>query len=483
METSLQSLTNQVKRTIATLIENNRFDMAEQLLAEMDPSLYDSEIFSFKTIIFTMQGDYQAAAASSRLGLISDPSAYDHYYNLGYIHMLQGDLEEALAYFVEARKLCSNQQTIDVIHSHFHTISQQQQQGDWPRLLEKSDSGHFSSRLAEEVIRCRDHYYPYNIDFHRHGQLALQSMIVDTGLMRKQIVQLMEGLSNLYDHLADDSSKSLLVKLMCYRILGHHKVKLPQHNHDYWEKRKQAKALICSAETIPVNFMNWSLNQYDLTQAGFPAIRLFLTQTSIHHTFLMRHYDCGTVKAAEGDVIIDAGACWGDTALYFAHLTGNQGKVYSYEFIDSNIAILKRNLAMNPHLEGIVEIVESPLWSEDGLPMYCIDNGPGSVVSFTPNSGKQVRTSTIDSLVISRGLSRVDFIKMDIEGAELQALMGAEQTIRTFKPKLAISLYHKLQDFVDIIRYLQNSGVDYRYYLNHVTIHAEETVLFAEPAS
>ena len=78
-------------------------------------------------------------------------------------------------------------------------------------------------------------------------------------------------------------------------------------------------------------------------------------------------------------------------------------------------------------------------------------------------------------------LPRVDFIKMDIEGAEYPALRGAEQTIRSFRPKLAISIYHQISDFVDIPRFLHGLNLDYDFYVEHHTIYQNETVLFAIP--
>ena len=78
-----------------------------------------------------------------------------------------------------------------------------------------------------------------------------------------------------------------------------------------------------------------------------------------------------------------------------------------------------------------------------------------------------------------QGLDRLDFIKMDIEGAEIEALKGAEASIRHFKPKLAICLYHRLSDFHDIPRLLSNLDLGYVFHIRHFTVHAEETMLFA----
>jgi hypothetical protein len=74
----------------------------------------------------------------------------------------------------------------------------------------------------------------------------------------------------------------------------------------------------------------------------------------------------------------------------------------------------------------------------------------------------------------------VDFIKLDIEGAEEQALRGAEQTIRKMRPKMAVCLYHSPDDFVRLPRLLDEYCPNYKFYIKHATMHAEETVLFAK---
>jgi hypothetical protein len=92
---------------------------------------------------------------------------------------------------------------------------------------------------------------------------------------------------------------------------------------------------------------------------------------------------------------------------------------------------------------------------------------------------RTTETRCIDDLVAQGGIPRVDFIKMDIEGFELRALRGACRTLHTYKPRLAISLYHSPSDFVTIPGFLKDLGLGYRLYLDHHTIHSEETVLYA----
>ena len=68
---------------------------------------------------------------------------------------------------------------------------------------------------------------------------------------------------------------------------------------------------------------------------------------------------------------------------------------------------------------------------------------------------------------------------MDIEGAELEALKGAEETIKRYRPKLAICVYHKPEDIVEIPKYILNINPDYKLYLRHYSDNAGETVLYA----
>ena len=68
---------------------------------------------------------------------------------------------------------------------------------------------------------------------------------------------------------------------------------------------------------------------------------------------------------------------------------------------------------------------------------------------------------------------------MDIEGAELLALNGAIETIKKFKPKLAIAIYHSMSDFISIPKWIDDLNLGYKLYLDHYTIHTEETILYA----
>ena len=291
------------------------------------------------------------------------------------------------------------------------------------------------------------------------------------------------GFSNFYNLLSDQNSKDLLVKIITYRLLGKQRMKLPLNTPEYWEKREDAKSLIKSDETIALK--DWTLVFLNLEEINYP-IQLFATSAGIPTVYIDKQYEykVGTlIKAEQGDVVLDAGGCWGDTALYFAHEVGYDGKVYSFEFIPENLEIIERNMNLNPHLKDRIEITKKPVWSRSGEILHFAVNGPGSsvITENIENNHISFSSISIDDFIKEKNIRKVDFIKMDIESSEMNALEGAINTIKKYRPKLAISLYHKPNDFITIPYFISSLNLDYELYLGHHTIHNEEIVLFANP--
>ncbi|MEO1263023.1 MAG: FkbM family methyltransferase, partial [Bacteroidota bacterium] len=213
--------------------------------------------------------------------------------------------------------------------------------------------------------------------------------------------------------------------------------------------------------------------------------KLYFSTKGCYSSIIREHYKLPIsqnkfIGAENGDVVLDLGGCFGDTALYFAEQIGSTGKVYSFEFIPGNIDIFNRNLELNPDLKSNISIVKNPLWDKSDLDVYYEDRGGGSKVSFEKFQGWEgaTKTTTIDDFVVEQNIKKVDFIKTDIEGAEPFALNGAKETIKRFKPKLAISIYHSMDDFVNIIHQIDKLNLGYKFYLGHASIFTAETVLF-----
>jgi FkbM family methyltransferase len=287
-----------------------------------------------------------------------------------------------------------------------------------------------------------------------------------------------------YSWLEDDYSRSVLLELYIQRLIGAERVKISRNSEKYWQERSLARSL--QTNRLPakkINFMNLELPHFDLNGIGYD-LNLFYAPIGVDFTFLKKQYEYNGVQPAisakTGDIVIDAGSCYGDTALYFSTKAGPTGRVIGFEFIPENLDILRQNLELNPKYASNIEIIERPIWESSDKVFYMVNNGPGSRISERPlgSGAAQVRSISIDDMVRDKKLPRVDFIKMDIEGAELPALKGALETLNRFKPTLAICVYHRGDDWITIPEFVRSLNLGYKMWLDHFSIYPEETVLF-----
>ncbi len=212
------------------------------------------------------------------------------------------------------------------------------------------------------------------------------------------------------------------------------------------------------------------------------------TAASLACTYVQKQYEYhrgGVVcKAEPGDVAIDSGACWGETTVYFAHEVGPQGRVLSFEFIPTNLAVLRRNLEAKPPARRTHRRRREPPLVDVGPHALLRRLGPGQPREPRPVALPRRRPllDGVDRRRRQHAPGAARRLRQDgHRGSELYALKGAERTLRAHRPKLAISLYHQLSDFVTIPRYLESLGLGYSYYLDHHTIYLNKTVLFAVP--
>lgn len=106
-----------------------------------------------------------------------------------------------------------------------------------------------------------------------------------------------------------------------------------------------------------------------------------------------------------------------------------------------------------------------------------LDRGSSSgIVSQDVSTGTMIPVTNIDSVEECRDAT---FIKMDIEGAEMEALYGAKETIMRNHPKLAICIYHSDADMIRIAEYIHGLVPEYKLYVRHHTKRNHETVLYA----
>jgi FkbM family methyltransferase len=289
----------------------------------------------------------------------------------------------------------------------------------------------------------------------------------------------------LYDNLEFEDDKKLLLKVIAFRFLGHRKVKLPLNNREYLTQLDNLKKLEDKGDFLDANFMHMSLYRMNLRKINFP-IDIYFNAAGAAADFVVRQYEYRKngieIKADTNEIVFDGGGCWGDTALYFANEVGPEGKIYSFEFVPNNLEIFERNISLNIQLGNSIVVIRKPLWNSSGTKVFFGNNGPASKICFQneSNSSAHCETISIDDLVKDCRLDNVDFIKMDIEGAEFDALKGARETLKFFKPKLAIALYHRVEDFELIPSLLKEIVPEYKLYFSHCSMNAEESILFAK---
>ena len=214
---------------------------------------------------------------------------------------------------------------------------------------------------------------------------------------------------------------------------------------------------------------------HELTNLGYPQNKIFWNVDDIVRTsFGNIYFDLQQLYHDEEEVFIDAGCFDGETSLEFIKWCGgNYKKIYAFEPLDEGMKISKRNLKGYKN----IELIKCALGDkEENVEFtYSFDGLMGARVAENDNQKTVVPVKSIDSVLNGK---RATFIKMDIEGAELSALKGAQNTIKTYRPKLAISLYHKKQDIIEIPLWISQTMPEYKFFLRHYSNKQWDFVLY-----
>ena len=192
------------------------------------------------------------------------------------------------------------------------------------------------------------------------------------------------------------------------------------------------------------------------------------------NTWILESYTLpGICEAAPGDIVIDCGAYTGSTTLYFSQKTGLGGHVYGFEAARDVFSQYLENIR---HITNCTPI-RSAVSRENGTATF----GGNPACASLGQPGEEVTTVALDDFISKNNIPRVDFIKMDVEGAEADVLLGAAKLIRRFRPKMALSIYHKKQDLYDLPAIVRKIDPNYNFRLRHYSNRASETVVFCTP--
>ena len=184
-----------------------------------------------------------------------------------------------------------------------------------------------------------------------------------------------------------------------------------------------------------------------------------------------QYFDLPELPHVEEEVFVDAGCFDGESVKNFVKWSqGRYKEIYSFEPDNDCYRECKEIL------NGVTNctLINKGLWNSEATLSF---KATGKSDSTICEDGETIiYTCRLDEELKDK---RVTFIKMDIEGAEREALRGAEKIIREQKPKLAISIYHKKEDIWEIPGIILEMNPDYKFYIRHYSLRDAETVLYA----
>jgi len=188
-----------------------------------------------------------------------------------------------------------------------------------------------------------------------------------------------------------------------------------------------------------------------------------------------QYFSADIVKLIDEEYFVDCGAYIGDTLEMFLHYTsGGGGAYYALEPDSKNADTLEQYIKDN-FLKN-VEVLKYGVAEKSGKIRFSESATSGS--AFDENGTVVLEVKALDDLLQNK---KVTFIKMDIEGAETDALNGSWNIIEKNRPKLAICIYHKMEDMVNIPLMLMERLDNYSFYIRHYNCDQIETVFYCIP--
>lgn len=181
-----------------------------------------------------------------------------------------------------------------------------------------------------------------------------------------------------------------------------------------------------------------------------------------------QYFDKELIPSIKDIVFVDGGAYIGDTIPSIIKNFPDFKKIYCIEPNDLHISIAKKNF---PFQENI-EFINCGLGNKKQEA-----NQVQKVQDNCEHDYQAENIDTIDNLI----KEKIDFIKLDIEGAEQDALHGARNTIERYQPILAICIYHKAEDWYKIPQIVLDINPEYDIYLRHYMEGIYETVMYFIP--
>lgn len=228
--------------------------------------------------------------------------------------------------------------------------------------------------------------------------------------------------------------------------------------------------IICSQKYLDQIYKQIIWNGYPQHLIFYPPRRFLYAISSVSQYF-------GVFNSQKHEIFVDAGCYDGSSSLKFIKwCKGDYQNIYAFEPSKENYGHCEEALR---DIANCI-LINKGVWSRKDVLSFNQNSLNPSGSNFKANGKLKVPVIDIDSVLKGKP---VTFIKMDVEGSELEALKGAKNTIMNFHPRMAICLYHKPEDIFEIPAYILQLNNEYKFYLRHHTSGPNDTILYAVQAS
>ena len=276
-----------------------------------------------------------------------------------------------------------------------------------------------------------------------------------------------ENFNIFYDMLKDNISKKFFKKAIIYRYML-------AFYPEAFGNIKNSMHLVFKYSIVNIFYWIFKRILFIIQRFKYPLeIEVFIT----FYIFGLKQYNIKNIFEVKNDsVVFDIGAFKGDTAYFFSKKCSNKARIYAFEPDENNYKILlkiKEKYKLNNVIASNILFSNS----ETEINFLSMDLNRPAV---------KMKSTTIDKFVEENNFEKIDYIKMDVEGAEKNILEGSIKTIKKFKPSLAIAIYHGgklfMEDFYNIPIFIKNIiNEDYEYYIRTFHPAGLETILFCKP--
>ena len=282
------------------------------------------------------------------------------------------------------------------------------------------------------------------------------SNLIET-LNRKSLDEIKENIKKKHLELSEKTKKSLENYFSKFAYWG----KLDEENNEFEHIYEKAKAL--KERISDYNFLYQNLGDYRSKKLLYAILNHyyqydFQTMEEALEKNFYHYFDLDIIAECNDEVLVDVGAYTGDTILDFIKIYGSNSykKIYAYEITEEALGYLKENTKNNPN----INIINKAVLNEPGKAF--IEYNEESISANTiGHSGKEITATTLDEDI----KEKITIIKMDIEGSEQKALIGAKNHIKNDTPTLLISVYHNLKDLYQIPKLINEIKPGYKFYL------------------